>query len=260
MAKKSVDLFVKAGYRPTKSLPAKTRERLWSQLSCSVPADLRSLYESCNGARSRKAECRILPLAEAIELITAFDAIESFRFLPFFESENAASNPCMFVLDGPLKGYVYHHLHDGVSRVLAPDISRFAMALGKPGTGRVDLDDASFDYPRTLSAKDKKVVQTILAKGKQADSLLRDLASSMSEEKKMGWSAQKCAEDKDYARFLDRCEAIFTKARIQVVRDDQSGLLVGPMKKGFFWYGLQQQQKGKDLEKFILGFVQPKLG
>ena len=228
MAKTSVDLFVEAGYRPTKPLPAKTRERLWSQLGCSVPADLKSLYEFCNGARSRKAECRILPLAEAIELIAAFDAIESFKFLPFFESENALSDPCLFVLDGPLSGYIYHHLHDGVSRVLALNISRFAMALGKLGAGRVELDDAGFDYPRTLSAKDKKVVQKILAKGNESDSLLRDLASSMSEEKKVGWSAQKSAEDKNYARFLDRCEAILMKAGIQVVRDDQSGLLVGP--------------------------------
>ena len=148
MAKTHFELFSEAGFRPAKPLAAKSRERLFSQLDCRIPADLTSFYELCNGTRSRKAECRVLPLAEAVELIAAYDFIESFKFLPFFESENAVSDPCMFVLDGPLRGYVYHHLHDGQSRVLASDISRFARALGKLGSCRVDLERATFDYPR----------------------------------------------------------------------------------------------------------------
>jgi len=259
MTKTHVDLFTEAGFRPRKPLAANSRERLFSQLGCPIPADLSSLYEMCDGARSKKAECRVLPLAEAVELIVAYDFIESFKFLPFFESENAISDPVMFVLDGPLRGYIYHHRHDGTKRVLAANISQFARAFGKLGSNRVDLENTVFDYPRKLSEREKKVVQKIRDEVGDSDSLLDDLATSRSTEKKTGWAAQMIAENKEFEQFLIRCEMIFKKAGIAVVRDDHYGLLVGPKKKGFAWLSLQQRQKRKDFEKFIVNFIRPRL-
>jgi len=194
-------------------------------------------------------------LAEAVELIAAYDFIENFRFLPFFESENALSDPCMFVLNGPLRGYIYHHLHDGPSRVLASAISSFARTFKTLGSSRVDLERATFDYPRSLSEKDKKAVQKIRAEVGDSDTLLQELASSMSLKKKTSQTATRAAEDTEYEQFLNRCEILLTKAGMRVVRDDQHGLLVGPNNLKFAWQMLQRRQKRKDFEKHIVRFI-----
>lgn len=261
-----VEIFAKCGFTPRKPLVERSRNKLFSKLVSEIPAELASFYASCNGGRLPPFGCRIYPLAEAVDLLGAYDFITMFDFLPFFVDENMESDPCMIALSGPLRGFIYHHPHDDSLRVLTPSIKSFAQVLAKRNPDTFRLENETFLYPKEPSQAERKIARKLLEMGESDStdpddaSRLKELALSMSEERKTGYAVHRMAENKEYEQFLDRCEAIFSKVGIEVVRDDHYGLLVGPKKKAFAWQSLQQRQKRKDFEKYIVGFIGPRLG
>jgi hypothetical protein len=118
-------ILEKIGFRSRKPLVEKSRERLFANLPCEVPSEVSALYEICNGGDLASYGCRVYPLAEAVDLRSAYAFQTELAFLPFFVSENNESDPCMGGLQAPLTGYVFQLCDDLASRVLAPTISSF---------------------------------------------------------------------------------------------------------------------------------------
>lgn len=156
-------LFKSAGVRPRRALAEASQRKLLSKVGCRIPKAVADFYQSCNGGRIAAIQCRFYPLAEAVDLIGAYDFVASLHFLPLFVSENNESDPCMVGLDGPLAGYVFQICHDGPSRVHAPNINALLRSLSGISTdGFLIIEDHTFVYPKLLTASEAKTVGKLI--------------------------------------------------------------------------------------------------
>lgn len=151
--------------RQQKPLAEASRRKLFSTIDCRVPKAVTDFYEVCNGGRIAGIDCRFYPLAEAVELIGAYDFVASFHFLPLFVSEHNESDPCMVGLDGPLTGYIFQLCHDGPSRVHAPTIDAMLRLLSAITLdGFLIIEDHNFIYPKSLSDSETITVDKLITR------------------------------------------------------------------------------------------------
>ena len=168
--KETVDLdkaLEAVGFRPRKPLVATSRQRFFSRLGGEMPPDVEAFYERCNGGSVALPNCRVLPLAEAMEFAEDYEFLTSLRVLPFFvfEDEDYGDHYCLVGLEPPLSGHVLQLPDDGPTRVLAPSIPSFlALVASPPRDWSSSFEEATFLYPSALSNAERKTVWDLLVR------------------------------------------------------------------------------------------------
>lgn len=119
-----------------------------------IPEELR--YYFSNITLNQYPESRIRPLSmyESIELHKELIEYEPiYRELGLFPLDDAQdSNPYCYVSKTPMKGCIFHYIHDDLPLFKFSNISNWANALNKTGESSKDIDDTN--YEARIDAKD----------------------------------------------------------------------------------------------------------
>jgi hypothetical protein len=112
----------------TPKLPAsaKTISQFEAKTGLKLPAELREIYEACNGLKLKEGGLEILSLETSLTWVEAFrrEGISPvFGYLPFAEAND--SNPFCVCCSGPMTGLVVRVFHDDSPRLMFRSVDSF---------------------------------------------------------------------------------------------------------------------------------------
>ncbi len=129
-----------------------------------VIPEVRQLYSICNGGHSKQLHLQILPLAEALKLTEVYtDCYPSMSYWPF-SIQDATSDPCCVVCNGPAVHYVVHLFHDNDDRFKARSLQSFFTEIANVQANDWWLEDDLLEFrDSTRTAADIEMAHQLLA-------------------------------------------------------------------------------------------------